>query len=801
MSAIPLSSHSKPIVCLRALVAALVVLAAPCASTRAQIRSGTVEGAVRDASGAVVSGATVRLARSISGDVRETRTDGEGRFVLNNVAFDLYSLAIEGAGFRRVVRAVAVRSNVPVVLDETLDPAGVAESVSIGAEVALVDPTSTSTENRTDERLLDRSVGATGTGVVQRILATLPGWTHENDGLVHPRGVDDGALYVIDGVPLSDRADLTSAAALDAAAIRSLTVFTGGFPAEFGGRSGAVIVVEPRSGIDLPLGGSVAVGAGGFRSGELAATVGGRLGRRVGIFGAGSVARSDRFLDPPHPGNFNNRGGDAHLFGRVDLHPSERDVVIASLSADGTDLHVPNRADQEIAGQRDREKLRGDGLAVSWHRVWSPSTVTNVGLSRRAYEARLFGSAFDTPIFAAQDRRHTRTTLVASATTLLGGHTIKAGGEWQRISIRESFTFAVTDQEAAEDLDVSEGALAFGPANPFLFDDRRVCGQSALYLQDAFTPVRGLTFNLGVRYDRSRLVASDSQVSPRIAGVFAIERTGTAIRGSFDRLYMPPQVENLLLAGSDEARALSPFETDDAGAPILPETVSATELGVAQPLGRFARLDVALWRRSFRNYDDPNVLFGTTIVFPNSVDRGVARGVDVRLDVPERRGWSGYVSYTNAKVVQTGPINGGLFLTDEAIEIGPGTKFVPDHDQRNAGAFGIVFAPSWRGLWAALDGRHASGSPLEVEADELEELRSQPGAELVDFERGRVKPRTVFDAAFGVDLLSSERVTLRIRLGVENLADRRYVYNFGNPFSGTHFGAPRRATVRATLEL
>jgi hypothetical protein len=26
---------------------------------------------------------------------------------------------------------------------------------------------------------------------------------------------------------------------------------------------------------------------------------------------------------------------------------------------------------------------------------------------------------------------------------------------------------------------------------------------------------------------------------------------------------------------------------------------------------------------------------------------------------------------------------------------------------------------------------------------------------------------------------------------VQNLADRAFVYNFGNPFSGTHFGYPR----------
>jgi hypothetical protein len=34
-----------------------------------------------------------------------------------------------------------------------------------------------------------------------------------------------------------------------------------------------------------------------------------------------------------------------------------------------------------------------------------------------------------------------------------------------------------------------------------------------------------------------------------------------------------------------------------------------------------------------------------------------------------------------------------------------------------------------------------------------------------------------------------------LRLSVLNLADRPFAYNFGNPFSGTHFGAGRTAHV------
>jgi outer membrane receptor protein involved in Fe transport len=82
--------------------------------------------------------------------------------------------------------------------------------------------------------------------------------------------------------------------------------------------------------------------------------------------------------------------------------------------------------------------------------------------------------------------------------------------------------------------------------------------------------------------------------------------------------------------------------------------------------------------------------------------------------------------------------------------------------------------------------------PLEVEEDRLEELKAAPGAELVNFDRGRVKPRTIFNIAAGIKLFNSDRVAASIGFSVENIFDRKFAYNFGNPFEGTHFGIPRR---------
>jgi len=526
--------------------------------------------------------------------------------------------------------------------------------------------------------------------------------------------------------------------------------------------------------------------------------LGGKLSRTFGAYIASSGVRSDRFLDPVDPGNFNNRGGAIKLNARLDWHPTEGDIVLVDFATNGTDFRVPNREEQQAAGQRQRQELRDNAQSVSWQRLWSASTVTNFAYFRREYRAALFGSDRDTPIFAEQDRRHARQGVLASVTHARGTHTVKAGVEASHVTPREFFSFAITDEDEAEELDISEAALGFDLDHPFVFRDRRSGTNVSWYAQDNFSPAKNLTVNAGVRYDRSALPASDQQFSPRLGVVYYLPKSDTALRASFNRLFMPPQIENLLLADSAQARALSPFATETGGgAGLKPEKISAYEAGVAQDVEGWFKLDVAYWHRTFRNFDDPNVFFNTTVIFPNSVASGFARGLDVRVDVPQRRGWSGYASYTNARILQTGPINGGLFLTEEFIEIGPGTRFTPDHDQRNVGAFGAMYQR--RSWWASLSGRHESGVPLEVEPERLEELKRTRGAELVNFDRRRVKPWTVFDFSTGLELFSAERVSVGLQASIQNFADHRFAYNFGNPFEGTHFGYPRMFSGRIKI--
>ena len=79
---------------------------------------------------------------------------------------------------------------------------------------------------------------------LQDVLATVPGWGSEDNGLLHVRGVDEGVLYVIDGVPAYERFDGLFGVAPDPMTLESITVSTGYIPPEFGFKSGAVVEVR-----------------------------------------------------------------------------------------------------------------------------------------------------------------------------------------------------------------------------------------------------------------------------------------------------------------------------------------------------------------------------------------------------------------------------------------------------------------------------------------------------------------------------------------------------------------------------
>ena len=93
---------------MRVLTAAAALAVLGCiglpASTLAQ-ETGTVAGVVKDTSGAVLPGVTVKAALyAVFGLVRTTVTDGTGQYRIDNVPAGVYSVAISLPGFTTVSR-------------------------------------------------------------------------------------------------------------------------------------------------------------------------------------------------------------------------------------------------------------------------------------------------------------------------------------------------------------------------------------------------------------------------------------------------------------------------------------------------------------------------------------------------------------------------------------------------------------------------------------------------------------------------------------------------------------------------
>jgi len=772
----------------------------------AQIHVGTIRGVFHDETRGVLEGVRVTLDNAISGYHRSTLSSADGGFVFHNVPFGAYTIRAESPRFQVFSETVSVRSNVPLEIQVQFKLSPLTEDILVVPVRELVEKDSSSMHVTVDASFIERQPGAAPSRGLQPLISTLPGWTGDDGGLLHIRGTDDEILYVVDGIPILDRLDPRFSAPVNLETIRSMELITGDIPAEYGNRLGAVVVVQSKSGIETPSFGSVQVGGGNFRNGEISLESGVKFSEKLGVFVAAASSGSHRFLDPPGIRNFGNAGGTGQLNLRLDWRPSTHDTFLFHLWNGLSRFRVANSAEQEEEGNRQKARLRNDSQSVIWQHVWSSNSVSNLAVYRRSFSSRVAPGPRDSPFMVTQDRTHGRQGLIGNFSHQRRGHTLKFGMEGVRTTPRETFSYAVTDDEEAEELGFTAAARSFVPGRPFEFAGRRTFGQVSGFAQDFFSPFKNFTLSLGLRYDYSHQLISAQHWSPRIGGVYYSPRLKAAFRGSFNRLFASPPVENLLVSASEQARRLSPLADAGGGyTPIKPGTVSAYEVGCAHDVLGFARLDLDYYWRSFVNFGDPNVFFSTTIIFPNSVARGGVHGLDVRLDVPERRGWSGYVSYNNQNIYQIGPINGGLFLTAELSRFGPGVRFIPDQDQRNSGSLSISYHHRKSGAWASFAGAHESGTPLDIEEGEADRLTDQlrrQGVEpdaVVDLKTGRVKPRTLLNFSTGMGLLRKERLSVSVQFDIQNLANRLFAYNVGNPFSGTHFGYPRLYSARLKL--
>ena len=769
MAAIPARSPFRRL----ALITLFVSFAVPAFAQNV----GTIAGTVKDQQGLAVPGATVSLLNRVSQAKETAVTDEQGRFTINNVAYGTYVLKVSLEGFTPVEQVVEIRSTVPVTRDIQLKLGGVQETVNVSAD-ALLETSSTGSHVDLGATLIDQLPTATPSKQLSAMLLSAPGFIPSQNGRIHVRGSHGQIQYVVDGVPLTDEYSEAFANPLDPRYVKSATVMTGGIPAEYGGKLAAVVDITSKSGLDEPRSvfGQASVNVGRFDTVDGGMTVGGRITPRVGYFLSGGGNRTDRYLDPPTVDNFHNFGHAERFNGKLELRPTDADFIRAVVAVDGSTFETPNRVDAELAGVDTTQELSDNSQTVTWlHQLGNAASLDVVAYRRSASASLDASNAIPTP--AAQDRSLDHQGVNAAVSATSGAHRFKAGVQYDRSPIVEHFRMTGLDE-------------------PFAFDGSATGQNLGFYVQDSFSPMPDLHINVGLRYDYYKLLIEDNAWSPRFGIAYHVHGSGTVLRASYNRIFMPPFSENLLLSSSEEARALSPNPAE-SGSDVLPERQHAYEVGIQQALGTRAKLDIAYYRKDVRNLADVDQFLDTTVTFPLSVAKGLAQGVEARLDVPLHRGVSGYLSLSRATILLTAPLTGGLFLEDVPA---PGEQFYADHDQRWQSQFGLSFEHPSRRLFGSVGGRYDSGIPFEVGEDFDPATFEDPLAlTLVDLDTGRAKPRAIFDAMVGSELFRRGETRLELQAGVLNLFDKTYLLNFLSIFNGTHYGAPRTWTARVKV--
>ena len=788
-----------------------MLICALCAHVSAQSHIGTIQGAVRDPGGALVPNATVRIVDPTSGYQQTARTNEQGEYRFLNVPFHIYTVRVEAPGFQTTEKSIDLETAIPLNIDFALSVAAANETVTITESSSLIEADKTSSDTTITQGLLERPLGAVPSRGIEAIVASAPGFAPDDNGRLHPRGSESQVQYVIDGVPVTDNLSAIFATSLDARTLRTVEVLTGGISAEFGDKLGGVVNVNTRSGREMPTQGGITLSGGSFSTGEIGADFSTRTDK-FGLLTNLSASTSQRFLDPPTIENFHNFGRTGKGFLRLDYQLTPNDTLRGTFLAGGTNFQVPNRLAQEIAGQDQKQRLRDHSEFITYERIFSPTAFGQFSFFNRYSTARLTSNPSSTPVVAFQDRSLQNTGGLASLSLTRGSHNLKFGGQFTITPVREEFSFYPT--EPFEDFVDEDGEEipnplnSFTASNPFLFNGSRTGRMLSAYVQDRFSPFRNFTIDAGLRYDNYKLIIQEDAFSPRIGVAYFIPRTQTTLRASYNRIFQTPPVENLLLASSSEAAALSPLAVlqGQAGTlPILPDKQHVYEVGAQQALSRFLRLNLTVYQKRITNFGDKDQFFDTGIIFPITISSGRVTGEELRLETSEIRGFRAFASYANARAYGVTPINGGLFLGEavESLEL-PGLRFANDHDQRNSAQFQLSYNHRRSGIYATFGGRYDSGYPTDVEpgttlADFVAEGFDPRLYNEIDFARGRVKPRTVLNFSVGADLLRERRTSLNLQFDVQNLTNTLFLYNFESVFSGTHIGFPRLFSGRLAL--
>lgn len=702
--------------------------------------SGSIEGAVKDPSGASIANATVEVSNPVTGLKRSAVSGPDGNFRFTNLPFNPYHMVVTADGFESFTRDVDVRSTVPTIAQVSLKIGVAATSVTVEANGGDLVETESTFHTDVDQALIDKlPLESASSSVTSLVTLTSPGVAADSNGNMHGLGDHAQNSFSVDGQSISDQTSKVFSNQIPADSIQSLEVISGAPPAEFGDKTSLVIKVTTRSGLGVktPTGSvSTSYGSFGTASGEFNLAYG---GDKWGNFIAVNGLNSGRFLDPPEFAPIHDKGNEENLFDRVDFQITPKDTIHGNFQYTRSWFQTPNTFDNlnvvgpdgNVVGNTDQRSQIGTfNIAPTWTRLIGTTAVFTLGAYVRRDQYNYYPSSNPLadlgPINSetiSQDRNLTNAGIRSDISYVKGIHNIKAGVTYQHTFLNENDSLGIIDPNLLPSTTDANGAPCFvggaalaAPCTTllpidltrggglFTFRGHADIKELSMYVQDTITK-GSWSFNLGIRGDIYNGLSAASQAEPRLGIAYNIKPSNTVLRISYARTLETPFNENLIIAtrGCDVSviAALIPCVPANSPAGYRNEF----HAGLEQAFGKYLVVDGEyIWKYTHNAYDF-SVLGNTPITFPIDWHNSKIPGFLLRVSMPNFHGLTALVVMSSVAARYFPPQVGGLGVT-----VGQsGSVFRIDHDEKFNQTTHLQYQPWKRGPWLGFNWRYDSG--------------------------------------------------------------------------------------------
>ena len=764
-----------------AFVASIFICSLPAVAATTGVVRGTVT-----VEGAPAPGVSVTLSGE---ETRATETtDASGKFTFPLVTYGHYSLFAHREGYPDATAIVDVTSSTVQSVTLAISKLKTIGRASATSRGSAGTPVSANTIGKSQIAVLPTN------NSLNSIVETVPGIVKfsYNEPVAHGF---HGLTYEIDGAPLPQSTSSDFSEIIDPKAINSLEVFTGAFPAEYGGsRMGALVnVVSSRLSPTLtrPTG-TFTFGGGSYDTilGGLNQTL--PLGHTQ-LYMAFNNNQTSRGIDSPTFDPIHDNGSLSDQFVRYVAPAGPNAQIALNLSSQTALYQIPfNAATSDPFADPIVSPLSTDDVQREYDRFSSMvyTRVTKDGsgsfeiapwteYGRVAYDGDLLNDVSQVYLDPSmgtcangQDKCYLdgiRENRVANYTGLRisdfhagSRHSVKFGVDGDIEAFSSATTVAIVPQNPSIPVRLPGPDVTPPPHSLAQVDTAKVGQNLGVYIEDKWTPNSQLTVNYGLRYDYSNGFVQGNQISPRI-GVNLQADSKNILHAYYGRLYSAP--------GLEDTRRECVLVGDCPAIPVYdlkPEQDSYYEAGLAHTFSPQLYGYVNLWARKVNNVLDTTQLFPTPIfaVFNNSV--GVADGIEFRIQgtLPNRDAisFSGSVSESLA-----GGISGGTFLFPPS-DVSDTSLQPEDHDQTYAAnlAYTHYFGPQ-RDWFATLSPIYGSGYPVEFENG-----------------NGRLPTHLTFDLAFGRNPSPGSH-HLGFAITGQNITNHPYLIKVNNGFNTTQW--------------